>query len=67
MSDKKLYSLPELTYAYNALEPFIYETQLKIHHDKHHATCVNGYRGNQEGIFIPNTIVRCPGENGSFD
>ncbi|HQQ37488.1 MAG TPA: superoxide dismutase, partial [Methanothrix sp.] len=25
MSDKKLYSLPELPYAYNALEPFISE------------------------------------------
>ena len=41
MSDKKLYSLPELPYAYNALEPFISETQLKIHHDKHHAAYVN--------------------------
>lgn len=37
MSDKKLYSLPELPYAYNALEPFISEAQLKLHHDKHHA------------------------------
>jgi Fe-Mn family superoxide dismutase len=42
MSDKKLYSLPELPYAYNALEPFISEAQLKIHHDKHHAAYVNG-------------------------
>jgi Fe-Mn family superoxide dismutase len=42
MSDKKFYSLPELPYAYNALEPFISETQLKIHHDKHHAAYVKG-------------------------
>jgi superoxide dismutase, Fe-Mn family len=42
MSDKKLYSLPDLPYAYNALEPFISEAQLKIHHDKHHAAYVNG-------------------------
>ena len=42
MSDKKLYSLPELPYAYNALEPFISETQLRLHHDKHHAAYVNG-------------------------
>ncbi|MDD1751407.1 MAG: superoxide dismutase [Methanothrix sp.] len=42
MSDKKLYSLPELPYAYNALEPFISEAQLKIHHDKHHAAYVSG-------------------------
>ena len=42
MSDKKFYTLPDLTYAYNALEPYISETQLKIHHDKHHAAYVNG-------------------------
>ena len=42
MADKKFYSLPDLPYDYNALEPFISETQLKIHHDKHHAAYVNG-------------------------
>ncbi|HUM81754.1 MAG TPA: superoxide dismutase, partial [Methanothrix sp.] len=42
MAEKKLYSLPELPYAYNALEPFISEAQLKLHHDKHHAAYVNG-------------------------
>ncbi len=42
MAEKKLYSLPELPYAYNALEPYISETQLKIHHDKHHLAYVNG-------------------------
>jgi Fe-Mn family superoxide dismutase len=42
MSDKNLYSLPELPYAYNALEPFISEAQLRLHHDKHHAAYVNG-------------------------
>jgi len=42
MADKKLYSLPDLPYAGNALEPFISEAQLKLHHDKHHAAYVNG-------------------------
>jgi superoxide dismutase, Fe-Mn family len=42
MADKKLYSLPELPYAYNALEPYISEIQLRLHHDKHHAAYVNG-------------------------
>ncbi len=42
MSEKKHYVLPDLPYAYNALEPYISETQLKIHHDKHHAAYVNG-------------------------
>src|SRR5512136_599851 len=42
MADKRFYVLPDLPYAYNALEPFISETQLKLHHDKHHAAYVNG-------------------------
>src|SRR5512137_2192890 len=42
MADKKIYSLPELPYASNALEPYISEAQLKLHHDKHHAAYVNG-------------------------
>jgi Fe-Mn family superoxide dismutase len=42
MADTKLYSLPELPYAYNALEPQISEAQLRLHHDKHHAAYVNG-------------------------
>jgi superoxide dismutase, Fe-Mn family len=41
MKDKNFYTLPELPYAYNALEPFISETQLQLHHDKHHAAYVN--------------------------
>jgi len=42
MADKKFYALLELPYAYNALEPFISEAQLRLHHDKHHAAYVNG-------------------------
>ena len=50
MSDKKLYSLPELPYAYNALEPYISEAQLRLHHDKHHAAYVTGANGVLERI-----------------
>jgi superoxide dismutase, Fe-Mn family len=42
LADKKFYSLPDLPYAYNALEPQISEAQLRLHHDKHHAAYVNG-------------------------
>ena len=42
MADTKLYSLPELPYAYDALAPQISEVQLRLHHDKHHAAYVNG-------------------------
>lgn len=32
------FTLPELTYAYDALEPFMDAKTVEIHHDKHHAT-----------------------------
>lgn len=34
------YTLPELPYAYNALEPFFDEETMHLHHDKHHSTYV---------------------------
>lgn len=38
----KTFSLPKLPYDYNALSPHISEEQLKLHHDKHHQSYVNG-------------------------
>ncbi len=35
-----MFTLPELPYAYNALEPYIEERTMQIHHDKHHAAYV---------------------------
>ena len=35
-----MFTLPDLPYDYNALEPFIDEATMKLHHDKHHATYV---------------------------
>lgn len=33
-----MFTTPDLPYAYDALEPFIDEATMRIHHDKHHAT-----------------------------
>lgn len=35
------YSLPNLPYPYDALEPFVDSETMEIHHDKHHAAYVN--------------------------
>jgi Fe-Mn family superoxide dismutase len=37
------YTLPKLPYAYEALEPFIDEETVTLHHDKHHAAYVAGF------------------------
>jgi len=36
------YKLPDLPYPYNALEPYIDEQTVRLHHDKHHLAYVNG-------------------------
>ena len=36
------YRLPELPYDYSALEPHISGRIMELHHDKHHATYVEG-------------------------
>jgi len=40
--ENKFYTLPKMPYEYNALEPFISEEQLRLHHSKHHQAYVNG-------------------------
>lgn len=37
-----VHTLPQLPYAYNALEPYYDEQTLRIHHDIHHKGYVNG-------------------------
>ena len=46
--EKKLYTLPNLPYAYDALEPYIDAETMKIHHDKHHGTYVNNLNASLE-------------------
>jgi Fe-Mn family superoxide dismutase len=42
MEGIRTFTLPKLPYDYTALAPHMSETQLKLHHDKHHQTYVNG-------------------------
>jgi len=44
-----MFSLPELPYAYNALEPHIDEATMHLHHDKHHAAYINNLNTALEG------------------
>jgi len=50
MEKIKSFTLPKLPYDYNALEPYMSETQLKLHHDKHHQAYVNGANADFEKL-----------------
>ncbi|KAH8831779.1 manganese superoxide dismutase [Flagelloscypha sp. PMI_526] len=43
-------TLPDLPYAYDALEPYISEEIMKLHHTKHHQTYVNGLNAAEEAL-----------------
>ena len=45
-----VYELPDLPYAYDALEPHISEEIMTLHHDKHHATYVAGANAALEAL-----------------
>lgn len=57
-----MYTLPELPYAYNALEPYIDERTMRIHHDKHHATYVKNLNdalaGSFEGVSVEDLLKK---------
>jgi Fe-Mn family superoxide dismutase len=42
------FEVPDLPYDYSALEPYIDEETMRIHHDKHHAAYVNMLNGAVE-------------------
>ena len=46
----KRYELPQLPYAYSALEPYIIEEIMRLHHTKHHQAYVNGANAALEKI-----------------
>jgi len=46
----KEYTLPNLPYAYDALEPYIDKQTVTLHHDKHHQAYVNGLNATLKGL-----------------
>lgn len=51
------FELPPLTYAYDALEPYIDEQTMHLHHDKHHATYVNNLNTALQGHDFANLPI----------
>lgn len=44
------YELPRLPYGYDELEPYIDEQTMRVHHQKHHRSYVDGLNGSLEQI-----------------
>lgn len=51
------HTLPELPYAYDALEPHIDATTMEIHHSRHHQTYVNNLNATLEGTGLEDVPV----------
>ena len=54
------HKLPELSYSYDALEPFIDEQTMRLHHSKHHQGYVNGLNAAEKALAEARN-------NGEFD
>lgn len=46
------FKLPNLPYAYDALEPYIDQRTMEFHHDKHHNTYVTKLNATVEGTEL---------------
>ena len=50
------YSLPDLPYAHDALEPHIDTQTMQIHHGKHHNAYVTNLNAATEGLDVPDCV-----------
>ena len=51
------FSVPPLPYGYDALEPTIDETTMRLHHDKHHQAYVDNANKALEGTELAEDLV----------
>nr|WP_246001093.1 superoxide dismutase [Oceanobacillus piezotolerans] len=49
------HKLPPLPYEYNALEPYISEEIMRLHHDKHHQSYVDGLNRAEKRLYLEET------------
>lgn len=47
-ASRQKHTLPDLTYDYGALEPYVSAEIMQLHHSKHHATYVNNLNVTEE-------------------
>ena len=52
------HQLPPLPYAYNALEPYISEEIMRLHHDKHHQSYVDGLNKAELALYKSNSPLK---------
>ena len=63
-----MFTLPDLPYSHDALQPFMSKETLEYHHDKHHLAYVNNgnnlIKGTEwEGKSLEEVVIGCFGKN----
>lgn len=60
------FALPNLPYAYDALDKYIDKMTMEIHHSKHHAAYVNNLNKAIDGLEVPTSLSELMAKVGSL-